>query len=345
MTYSRILTAGAIFAATAGAAAAQDVTLRYSSWLPLQHHVNTEVMYPYFEQIEEVTEGRVVVETLPKMVGTAAGQFDVVRDGLADISFFVTGYTPGRFVLSEIGEMSWVGSDPSVFGPVFWDIYQEYIEPLGEFDGVKVMTLISNAPGHIVTIEKEIETIEDLKGLKLRSAGPYATAMLEAVGGVPILKSSNEAYEMMSTGVIDGSLSQPETVINMNMLNLASYYTIIPGGLFSATLGTIMNEDSWARISPEDQEAIWAISGRELAQETADDFSQAGAKAMEQMTSAEGLTVQTISDDMLAQLKEATRPLEEDWAERAREKGMENPLEVLAEFRRRVAKAESQATN
>lgn len=345
MTYFRILTVGAIFAATASAAVSQDVTLRYSSWLPRQHHVNTEVMYPYFEQIKEVTEGRVVVETLPKTVGTPAGQFDVVRDGLADISFFVTGYTPGRFVLSEIGEMSWVGSDPSVFGPIFWDVYQEYIEPTGELDGVKVMTLISNAPGNIVTIDREIKTMDDLKGLKLRAAGPYATAMLEAVGAVPILKSSSDAYEMMTAGVIDGSLSQPETVINMNMLDLAGYYTIIPGGLFSATLGTIMNEDSWNRISPEDREAIWAISGRELAQEMSDDFAQTGADAMERMEATDGLTVETISDDMLVHLKEATRPLEEEWAERALEKGLENPLEVLAEFRRRVAEAESQASN
>ncbi|MEC7256621.1 MAG: ABC transporter substrate-binding protein, partial [Pseudomonadota bacterium] len=38
---------------------AQEVTLRYSSWLPPQHHVNVKVMYPWFDQIAEVTEGRV----------------------------------------------------------------------------------------------------------------------------------------------------------------------------------------------------------------------------------------------------------------------------------------------
>ncbi|OWU83129.1 hypothetical protein ATO6_19935 [Oceanicola sp. 22II-s10i] len=345
MTYSRILTAGAIFATTAVSAAAQDVTLRYSSWLPLQHYINTDIVFPYFEQIEEVTEGRVVVEALPKTVGTAAGQFDVVRDGLADISFIVTGYTPGRFVMSEIGEMSWVGNDPAVFAPIFWDIFEESIEPLGEYDGVKVMTLFANAPGHILTTEKKIETMEDLQGLKLRTAGPYATSMLEAVGAVPILKSANEAFELMSTGVIDGSLSQPDTVISLNWLDLASNYTIVPGGLFSATLGVIMNEDSWSRISAEDQEAIWAISGRALAEKAGGAFSKAVGEAIEQMNATEGMTVDTVSDDMLAQLQEATVPLEEAWAERAREKGMENPLEVLAEFRRRVAEAESQATN
>ena len=66
---------------------------------------------------------------------------------------------------------------------------------------------------------------------------------------------------------------------------------------------------------------------------------------MEQMKATDGLKIQTISDDMLAQLKESTRPLEEDWAERAKAKGMEDPLAVLAEFRRRVAEAEAKGTN
>ncbi|GHF62173.1 TRAP transporter substrate-binding protein [Seohaeicola zhoushanensis] len=345
MKITQFAAIGAFMTAVAGPAAAENVVWKYSSWLPPQHHVNTEVMYPWFEQIEKVTEGRVKVETLPKMVGSAAGQFDVVRDGLADVSFIVTGYTPGRFVMSELGEMSWVGNDPSVFGPIFWDIYKEYIAPHDEYRGVKVMTMISNAPGNIVTTQKEITSMEDLKGIKLRSTGPYATSLLEAVGAVPILKSSNEAFEMMSTGVIDGSLSQPETVINMNMLDMTKYYTLVPGGLFSATLGVVMNEDSWSRISPEDQEAIWKVSDRVLAQLLADDFATAGNKAMEQMKATDTLTIQTISDDFVAELKEATRPLEEEWATRAKEKGMEDPLEILAEFRRRVAEAESKATN
>ncbi|MFD2857738.1 hypothetical protein ACFSZS_29810 [Seohaeicola zhoushanensis] len=66
---------------------------------------------------------------------------------------------------------------------------------------------------------------------------------------------------------------------------------------------------------------------------------------MEQMKATDTLTIQTISDDFVAELKEATRPLEEEWATRAKEKGMEDPLEILAEFRRRVAEAESKATN
>lgn len=324
---------------------AQEVLLRYSSWLPAQHHVNVEVMYPWFEQIEEVTEGRVKVHTLPKVVGSAASQFDVVRDGLADISFIVPGYTPGRFPLTEMGEMSWVGDNPSVFGPLFWDVYQEYMAEHDEYAGTKLMTLITNAPGYIATTEKKLESMEDLAGLKLRSAGPYATALTEEIGAVPVLKPAPETYELLTTGVLDGTLIQPETMINFNAVGPSKYFTVIPGGLFAAPLAIIMNKASFDGLSEADQQAIMEISGRELAQELADDYQNATDDAMRVMAEEPSLTIVTADDAMVSQIEEVVMPLEEEWVTRAAEYGLENPMEVLSEFRRRVSEAEASMSN
>ncbi|MFD2858083.1 hypothetical protein ACFSZS_29695 [Seohaeicola zhoushanensis] len=74
---------------------AQDVTIRYSNWLPSGFWLKEEVIADWIKQVEEVTEGRVVVETTPKVVGSVQGQYDVIRDGLADLSWIVAGYTPG----------------------------------------------------------------------------------------------------------------------------------------------------------------------------------------------------------------------------------------------------------
>lgn len=325
------------------AAWAEDVTLRYSSWLPANHHVNQNAMYPWFEEITKVTEGRVKVEILPKVVGTAASQFDVIRDGLADVSFIVTGYTPGRFVLAEMGELSFLGNDARVFAPAFNRIYRKHMEPLNEFEGVKLLTIYSNAPGNIMTTKKQVSSIADMKGLKLRSTGPYTTELLNQVGAIPILKSSNEAFEMLSTGVIDGSLAQRETVKNMKMIDLMQYGTLIPGGLFSAALGVIVNNDTWGRISPEDQKAIEEISHEKLALAMGTTFHNADADSEKTMRETSTLTLQVASDEFVAQLKEAVAPLEAAWAERAKAKGLADPAAVLAEFRAEVAAEEKKS--
>ena len=70
---------------------AEPIILRYSNWLPLNYPLNTGVMIPWIEAVEKVTEGRVKIEMTPKVVGTVPGQYDVVADGLADISLFLPG--------------------------------------------------------------------------------------------------------------------------------------------------------------------------------------------------------------------------------------------------------------
>ncbi|MBS3652013.1 TRAP transporter substrate-binding protein [Pseudaminobacter sp. 19-2017] len=333
----------AVAALSATVAWAEAVTLRYSSWLPLQHHMNEKAMYPWFAEIEEVTAGRVKVEVLPKVVGTPQSQFDVVRDGLADISFIVAGYTPGRFPLAEMGELSFIGSDPRVFAPAFNRIYRKHMEPLNEFDGVKLLTIFSNAPGNVFTTTKAVRSVADMKGLKLRSTGPYTTDLLNRVGAIPILKSSTEAFEMLSTGAIDGSLGQRETIANFKMTELMGHGTLIPGGLFSAALGVIVNPDAWERIAPEDRAAIETISHEKLAALGGATYYEADRQAEAAMRVVETLKLETADPDFVAELRQAVAPLEAAWAERAKAKGLADPLAVLEELRSEVAAQEAQA--
>ncbi|MEC7256321.1 MAG: TRAP transporter substrate-binding protein DctP, partial [Pseudomonadota bacterium] len=238
-----------------------------------------------------------------------------------------------------------VGDNPSIFGPIFWGVYQAYMAEHDEYSGTRLMTLITNAPGYIATTEQKITTMEDLAGLKLRSAGPYATALTEAIGAVPVLKPAPETYELLTTGVLDGTLIQPETMINFNALGATKHFTVIPGGLFAAPLAIIINEASFAKLSEQDQQAIIAISGRELAQELSDDYQDATDSAMKTMAAEPGLTIATADAAMVEQIKSVITPLEQDWADRAADYGLADPAQVLAEFRRRVAEAEAKQTN
>src|SRR5688572_17690140 len=105
MIISRICSFGvAVGVSLAATTAFAQTTIKYSNWLPVTHFIHKDVMVPWFAEIEKVTAGRVKIEVLPKVVGTAASQFDVVRDGLADVGYVIPGYTPGRFTVTEVGE-------------------------------------------------------------------------------------------------------------------------------------------------------------------------------------------------------------------------------------------------
>lgn len=331
---SRLLGAAAGLAALAfcaQTASAETVTIRYSSWLPVNHWYVDSTIVPYLKEIETVTEGRVKIDILPKIVGTPQSQFDVVRDGLADMSWIVVGYTPGRFKLAEMGELPF-GGESTATGPAFHRTYMEHFAKYDEFRGVEVLGIYTGSVGHVATKNRPVQSVADFSGLKLRSAAAGATEALQLIGAVPILKSAAEAYEMLSTGSIDGSLMIPETVTSSNALDLLNTFTRIPGGFFNTVHAIVINPERWAEISAEDQQAILSVSGEKLAAAVGEAYAKQNAEAFSAMEKA-GYTIGELSAEETAKLKEALSPIEDKWIATTKERGVENADEILAQFR------------
>jgi TRAP-type C4-dicarboxylate transport system substrate-binding protein len=322
---------------SAGSAFADAVTIRYSSWLPTNHWYVASNIVPYLEEIETVTEGRVKVDILPKTVGTPQSQFDVVRDGLADMSWIVVGYTPGRFKLAEMGELPLTGDTTST-GPAFHRLYMKHFADANEFDGVALLAVYTGSAGHVATRGKKVQAVADFKGLKLRSASNAATEALNLLGAVPILKSASETYELLSTGAIDGSLMIPETVVSTNGIDFLDSFTVVPDGLFNTVHAIVVNQDKWNEIAPEDQQAILAISGEKLAKTVGESYARENAKAFEAMK-AKGYAIDTLSPEEGARLKTALSPVEQKWIDVAKQKGIADPAAVLAELRAASARS------
>lgn len=320
----------------AGLASAQEVTIRYSSWLPETHWYVGGYMIPYLRRIEEATEGRVKVEVLPKVVGSPAAQFDVVRDGLADMSWIVLGYTPGRFKAAQFGELPFSAIQKPEHARAYHEIYWKHFADLNEFAGVEVMAMWNITGINIATKRKPVNSADDLRGLKLRAASDLAARSLELMGAVPIIKSSTEAFEMLSTGAIDGSLMLMETPLSTNALPLLDHYTIVPGGVASSLHAMILNPAKWAEISAGDQERIRAISGAVFSEIAGGAYFGQDAVGLKAMQDA-GYTITTASDAMMADLRERLQPIEDSWIEMTRAAGAADPAAALAEYRAALA--------
>jgi len=319
------------------ASAQQPIVIKYSSYHPQTIWFTSKGVNPWIAEVERVTQGRVRIETLPKTVGTPAAAFDVARDGLADMTIVITGYTPGRFPLAEMGELPFGGDDASNMSPAFDRVYRKHFGKADEFKGVEILSIFTISPGHIFTAKRPVRTMEDIKGLKLRSPGATATRALTLMGAVPILKSFTEAYELLSTGVIDGSLLLKETVQSGNAIDLLRYGTLVPGGVFNAVLAIAFNADKWKSISEADRKAIMSISGEKFARHIGQAYAEADRTAMAAMAQAK-FVVEPASPALFQGLKTALAPLETEWIERARKKGIAEPAAALAEFRQESAK-------
>ena len=100
--------AALVLVGLAGAVHAQT-TLTASSWLAPGHTLS-ETQKAWCGMLEQKTAGKVKCNILPRAVAAPPGTFDAVRNGLADLSYTVQGYTPGRFVTTQMAEVAFLGN-------------------------------------------------------------------------------------------------------------------------------------------------------------------------------------------------------------------------------------------
>ena len=82
-----------------------QTTLTMSSWVSPQHHLTSNVLQGWANEVEKATAGRVKFQMLPKHPSAPPGTFDAVRDGLVDLSFVTASYTPARHILPLMPEL------------------------------------------------------------------------------------------------------------------------------------------------------------------------------------------------------------------------------------------------
>ena len=85
-----------------------QTVLTVSSWLPPTHALSM-AQKDWCDLLEKNTTGKVKCNILPRGVTAAPGTYDAVKNGLADLSYTVHGYTPGRFLYTQMAEFPFLG--------------------------------------------------------------------------------------------------------------------------------------------------------------------------------------------------------------------------------------------
>ena len=184
--------------------ATAQTRLRMANWLPPSHPLVAEVMVPWSKAVEEATQGRVSIEIMQAPLGPPPAHFDFAVNGIADITYGVHNYTPGRFPTTELAELPFLSDSARNLSVAYWRIYDRYLKAANEQRGVQVLGVFVHGPGQLYTTKREIGSIEDLRGLKIRIGGGVAQEVAKAIGVVPIQAPVTQAYEILSQGVADG---------------------------------------------------------------------------------------------------------------------------------------------
>jgi TRAP-type C4-dicarboxylate transport system substrate-binding protein len=319
---------GAALLLPAGVAHAQLV-LNVNTWVPPSHHMVSEVMMRFCKDAEAATQGRVKCNLLPKAVAAPPQTFDAVRDGLADISFIVPGYTPGRFVLTDAIEFPFQGETSEATSVAYQRVHDRMLAKLDEHKGVRVLGVWTHGPGQIFNTKRAVSSLKDLDGMKIRVGGGLVNDVAKALGTVPMLKPAPESYELLAQGVADGVFFPKEAPFAFRLVPLIKHATFIPGGLYNVSFVMIMNEAKWKQISAADQAAINKLSGEALARRAGKSWDAADQRGEKAVRDA-GIPIVIADAKFIAEIKAKTGGLEQAWIDKAKAKGVDGAAVLKA---------------
>jgi TRAP-type C4-dicarboxylate transport system substrate-binding protein len=327
--------AGAGLMALQGAASAQ-VVLTVSSWLG-PNHTLSQSQAKWCDDVTAATASRVKCNILPKPVVAPPATFDAVRDGLADVSYSVHGYTPGRYVSTQVVELPFMGDSAEATSVAYQRIYDKSLAKLGEHKGLKVLAVFTHGPGIVYNSKRPINSLADMQGLKFRVGGGMVNEVGKAMGVNVTLKPAPESYELMSSGVMDGVFFPAESIESFKLEKLVRYKTAFPGGLYNTSFAFVMNEGTWNKISKADQDAITKLSGEAAARQFGRGWDAADRRGNAFMQSS-GVVMQSASKAFVDEVKAKTSSLEAKWIADAKAKGLANPEQIIKEYRAEIAK-------
>ncbi|WP_088284348.1 TRAP transporter substrate-binding protein [Ideonella sp. A 288] len=323
-------------ACLSGAAASAQVVLTASSWVPPTHAL-TESQKEWCNLLEQKTTGKVKCNLLPRAVAAPPATFDAVRNGLADLSFTVHGYTPGRFVTTQMAEFPFLGDASEPVSVAFQRQYAKTPAMAEEHKGVKVLAVFTHGPGIVFNTKRPVTRIEDLQGMKWRVGGGMVNELGKTLGMNVTLKPATESYELLSTGVMDGTLFPAESVESFKIDKVIRHATVFPGGLYNTSFVFMMNQAKYDALAPDVKKAVDELSGEFAARlfgKTWDKVDRRGLAFMQ----ANGVTLTKADAAFVKSVGDKVAPMVDTWAKAAEAKGMKDPKKALADFRADIAK-------
>lgn len=184
-----------------------------------------------------------------------------IRHGVADLGMITPMYARSAHVQRiQPSFYSGVVDIPQQVA-VYRCLTREFPAMNGEVKGVRILAVQGgNFPG-ILTRNKPIRSLADLRGLRLRAQADTAD-VLRALGVDPVNMSMAEVYPAMAKGVIDGVVAPADALKSVHLADVGKYYSTlkIPRGAYP---GRAMSLIAWNRLSPADQaiftagEKVW----------------------------------------------------------------------------------------
>ncbi|MEM1046849.1 MAG: TRAP transporter substrate-binding protein [Pseudomonadota bacterium] len=267
------------------------------------------------DAITAASDGRLTVKVFGAgELVPAFEAFDAVASGAADMYHAAEYYWQGKttafnffagvpFGMTTAEHNSWVYHRGG----------QELWEEVSASFGIKAFMAGNSSAQAGGWFNKEINSVEDLKGLKMRIPG-FGGKVIEAVGGTAVTLPGGEIFAALQSGAVDAAeMAGPWIDLGFGFYKAAKYF-YNPGFQEPTSAESLgINLDLWNDLSPADQEIIRLAAAQENVMNPAD-FIANHSRSLETLLNEHGVQLRSYPDEVMLALAEASKKVLADAA-------------------------------
>ena len=325
--------AGGLAMLPASGAVAEQFTL--ATFLGPNHVITQYQSTEWAENVKEATGGSVSFNLITGgALMPVAGTLDGLAAGIAQVSLMATTYTPSNLpIMNTVTDLANVTPEPYVLAFAFSDFNFNEKVARDEWKKAGLVFGASHAtPTYHLMCRGNVSTLEDLKGLKVRTGGSSWARGVESLGMVAVSVPINEAYTAMERGALDcmdADLSHLTSGASIGEL-VGSIVTVDMAPYFN-TAGIIYNRDFWGARTDAERQAMMDQAVVSIVR-TTQNFDLRAQKALEWAKERE-IRITPPSEDLQAAYDKWAREDEKASVETVRkELGVENAGEIREIF-------------
>ncbi|GAA0854138.1 TRAP transporter substrate-binding protein [Aliiglaciecola litoralis] len=240
--------------------------------------------------------------------------FDTVSSGTAEMGHAGSYYWKGKAPAAQIFTAIPFGMNATEFNG--WmhygggmELWRELYAPFNLIPFVGGNTGVQMAGW----FKKEINSVDDLKGLKMRIPG-LGAEVLKKLGGIPVALTGGELFTSLQSGAIDATeWVGPYNDMSFGLHKAAKYYYYSGWHEPGASLEFMVNKQAYEAL-PKDLQAIIEVATRAVNQDMLDEYTAANNSAMQALVETHSVDMRPLPKDVMNALRQASSEVMQEQA-------------------------------
>jgi TRAP-type C4-dicarboxylate transport system substrate-binding protein len=300
-------------------AAGETINLKFAHFMSPKHIQHRMSFAPFCEKVAEISEGKVKIKIYPARQLAGPKQLaDAIKTGITDIGFVIPSYTTGRFPRTSALDLPFLFDTGVDAARAFYDLFDGYMAE--DYKDYKVLWLYATGPGQLMSATDPIQSVGDLRGLKLRTPSAYMTKALKLLDVNPVGMPIPKLAMSLQKKVIDGCITPLSAVTDFRLFDLVKYITIV--NMYTTPMTVLMNKQKYDGLPDYAKKAIDLASGKPWGLHAADVYDQHDTNTVMEINKRGKITIYQLPPSEKKKMVQKLAVMQSNWIDEWSKKGI-----------------------